>query len=296
MTLIIGMAFLLFFIFLWTYGYHYGRFRYQVHEQTICFYDLPLDFDGYKIVQFSDLHVGTFRGGHEMEVQRIMDLINAQHPDLIVFTGDLVNFRSAELDGFQCMLSELKAPDGVYSILGNHDYALYARSLTDRERADDVQELIRRQRSYGWNVLLNDHTTIQRGKSHLCLAGVENQGYSKMRFPKRADLSKALSGVRRSDFTVLLSHDPTHWRHDIVPQTSVQLTLSGHSHAGQFKVFGWSPVQMVYSEWSGTFVEGSQVLSVSEGVGCLIPFRFGAWPEINVITLRRANHKMIKSK
>ena len=291
MALIIGMAFLLFSIFLWTYGYYYGRFRYRVHEQTISFYDLPADFDGYKIVQFSDLHIGTFRGGYEIEVQRIMDLINAQHPDLIVFTGDLVNFRSAELDGFQCMLSGLKAPDGVYSILGNHDYAMYARSLADRERAEDVQELIRRQRGYGWNMLLNDHATIHRGKSHICLAGVENQGYSKMRFPRRADLSKALSGIRRSDFTILLSHDPTHWRHDILPQTSVQLTLSGHTHAGQFKIFGWSPVKMVYSEWSGTYVEGPQVLNVSEGVGCLIPFRFGAWPEINVITLRRAKQK-----
>jgi len=277
----------LFFLFLWLFGYYYGRFRYQVHNQTIGFYDLPKSFDGYKIVQFSDLHIGTFRGGDEIEVQKIADLINAQHADAVVFTGDLVNRRSDELDGFHCMLSEITAPDGVYSILGNHDYAIYTRSYTEQERRADKAELLRRQRSYGWTPLTNAHVTITRGKSHINIVGVENQGYSKMRFPRLANLPKAMLGIKEGEFTILLSHDPTHWRHDITSKTSIQLTLSGHTHAGQFKVFGWSPVSWVYSEWTGTYVEGPQVLNVSEGVGCLLPFRFGAWPEINVITLRR---------
>ena len=281
------MACALFLVFLWCYGYYLGRFRYQVHQQTIGFFDLPAAFDGYKIVQFSDLHIGTFRGGHEIEVQRIADLINDQHPDMVVFTGDLVNRQSKELDGFQCMLSEITAPDGVYSSLGNHDYALYTHSFTNSERLKDKLELIRRQRSYGWTMLLNDHAKITRGNSHIYIAGVENQGYAKLRFPKLANLPKAMQGIHPGDFTILLSHDPTHWRHDITGKTSIQLTLSGHTHAGQFKVFGWSPVSWVYPEWTGTYVEGAQVLNVSEGVGCLIPFRYGAWPEINVITLRR---------
>lgn len=283
------MACALFLVFLWCYGYYYGRFRYQVHQQTIGFYDLPEAFDGYKIVQFSDLHIGTFRGGHEIEVQRIVDLINEQHADAVVFTGDIVNRSSKELDGFQRMLSGVTAPDGVFSILGNHDYALYTRSFTNSERLKDKLELIRRQRSYGWTMLLNDHAKITRGDSHIYIAGVENQGYAKLRFPKLANLPKTMQGIRQDDFTILLSHDPTHWRHDITGKTSIQLTLSGHTHAGQFKVLGWSPVSWVYSEWTGTYVEGSQVLNVSEGVGCLIPFRYGAWPEINVITLRRVN-------
>ena len=285
---VVGMTIGLFFLFLGLYGYYYGRFRYQVHNQTISFYDLPPAFDGYRIVQFSDLHIGTYRGGYEIEVQHIADLINQQKADAVVFTGDLVNRRSDELEGFQCMLSEITAPDGVYSILGNHDYAIYTRSYTPEERAADIAELLRLQRGYGWVPLTNENVRITRGDDHIYIAGVENQGYSKMRFPRRANLPKAMKGIGRGDFTILLSHDPTHWRHDITGKTSIQLTLSGHTHAGQFKVFGWSPVQWVYSEWSGTYVEGPQVLNVSEGVGCLLPFRYGAWPEINVITLRRA--------
>lgn len=283
-----GMTIGLFFLFLWLYGYYYGRFHYQVHNQTISFYDLPAAFDGYKIVQFSDLHIGSLRGGHEIEVQKIADLINAQHPDVIVFTGDLVNRRSNELDGFQCMLSEISAPDGVYSILGNHDYALYTRSFTTKERNEDKAELLQRERNYGWVPLTNANVRISHRGNHIYIVGVENQGYAKMRFPRLADLPKAMKGIKKGDFTILLSHDPTHWRHDIVGKTPIQLTLSGHTHAGQFKVFGWSPVRWVYDEWTGTYVEGPQVLNVSEGVGSLLPFRFGAWPEINVITLRRA--------
>lgn len=284
---ITGMTIALFLLFLLLYGYHYGRFYYQVHQQTISFYDLPASFDGYKIVQLSDFHVGSYRGGHEVEVQRIADLINEQKPDIILFTGDLVNLNSGELEGFRCMLSGMTAPDGVYSVLGNHDYALYSRSYTEQERQKDKQELIRLQRSFGWNVLLNENAKVTRGNDHIYIAGVENQGYGKMRFPRLANLPKAMKGIPPGDFTILLSHDPTHWRHDIVGKTPIQLTLSGHTHAGQFKLLGWSPVKWVYRDWSGTYVEGPQVLNISEGIGSLLPFRFGAWPEINVITLRR---------
>ena len=172
--------------------------------------------------------------------------------------------------------------------MGNHDYSMYIRYPKEEERAADVQELQNRIRSYGWNLLLNEHRIIRRGKDSLIIAGVENDG--RPPFPALGDLPKTMKGLKRSCFTVLMSHDPTHWRRNIIPQTNIQLTLSGHTHAGQFKVFGWSPVAHVYREWSGAYSEGNQILNVSDGIGAVMfPFRFGAWPEVNVITLRRAS-------
>lgn len=285
---IIGMSFLFFLILMLGYGYSVGQYRYRVHQQTFCFSDLPDEFDGYRIVQFTDMHIGTLKGGHEQKAQEIIDLINKQKPDAVMFTGDLVNRNSSELEGFQCILSSLTAPDGVYAILGNHDYALYTRQLSLQERSNDTKRLLTFMRGYGWNTLVNQNVILKRGKARLAVVGVENQGYAKLRFPKFARLDKAMNGVRPDDFVVLLSHDPTHWRHDITGKTTIQLTLSGHTHAGQFKIFGWSPVKYVYPEWSGVYTEGNQILNVSDGVGTLLPFRFGAWPEINVITLKKS--------
>ncbi len=282
-----GMTVLLFIVFVLCYGYFVGRFRYQVHNQDISFYDLPADFEGYRIVQFSDIHVGSLSGGYEIEVQKIVDLINQQHPDLIVFTGDIVNRSADELANYQRMFSGLSAPDGVLSVLGNHDYALYKRSFTPSQRKADKQKMIKYQRSFGWKLLLNENVKIERGKSYIYVLGVENQGYTKDYFPRLARMDKAMKGVKEGDFKILLSHDPTHWRHDITGKTNIQLTLSGHTHAGQFELFGWSPVSWVYPEWLGIYMEGAQVLNVSGGVGGLIPLRVGAQPEINVITLHR---------
>ena len=285
---ITGMTVLIFLVFVFLYGYFVGRFRYQVHNQDISFYDLPAEFDGYRIVQFTDMHVGSFTGGYEIEVQKIVDLINQQRPDLIVFTGDLVNRTADELAIYQRMLSGLSAPDGVLSVLGNHDYAIYKRSFTPAQRKADKQKMIRYQKSFGWNLLLNENVKIERGHSYIYIIGVENQGYTKDYFPRLARMDKAMKGIDDSDFKILLSHDPTHWHNDIAGKTNIQLTLSGHTHAGQFTLFGWSPVSWTYPAWLGVYLEGSQVLNVSGGVGGLIPFRIGAPPEINVITLHLA--------
>ena len=197
-----------------------------------------------------------------------------------------MNHQSIELDGFQRDLSKLSAPDGVYAVMGNHDYSMYIKYPSEKEREADVEELHRRIRSYGWTLLLNEHRVLRRGTDSLIIAGVENDGLPP--WPALGDLPKTMKGLKRSCFTVLMSHDPTHWRRAILPRTSIQLTLSGHTHAGQFKVFGWSPVSYVYREWSGAYAEGNQVLNVSDGIGAVMfPFRFGAWPEVNVITLRR---------
>ena len=285
---IVGMCLSFRSLFILGYGYFFGRSRFVVNEQTLYFDSLPKAFDGYRIAQFSDMHMGTFRSGHEGDVSTIVELINSQKCDAVVFTGDLVNHQSVELDGFGETLSRLSARDGVYSVMGNHDYSMYMHYPSEDLRKADVDELQRRQRSYGWHLLLNENRVIRRGGDSIVIVGVENDG--RPPFPSLGDLPKALKGVQDNAFKVLLSHDPTHWQREVVPQTNIQLTLSGHTHAGQFCVFGWSPVKHVYGEWSGVFLsdDGSQVLNISDGIGAVMfPFRFGAWPEVNVITLKR---------
>lgn len=292
---IIGMTLAMFSFIILCYGYFVGRHHYVVHQQTFYFMDLPKKFDGYRIAQFSDMHIGTLRDGNEKDARKIVDLINEQKCDVILFTGDLVNHQSTELDGFRRDLNKLKAPDGVYAVMGNHDYSMYLKYPDELDRENDVKELQRREKSYGWTLLLNDHRIIRRGTDSLVIAGVENDG--RPPFPSYGDLFKTMKGLKRSCFTVLMSHDPTHWRRNIIPQTNIQLTLSGHTHAGQFKVFGWSPVAHVYDEWSGAYTEGNQILNVSDGIGAVMfPFRFGAWPEVNVITLKRADSTIIKQQ
>ena len=306
---IFAMTVALFAVILLGYGYLVGRSRFVVHQQTFYFPNLPKEFDGYRIAQFSDLHIGTFGDGHQDDVETIVQLINRQKCDAILFVGDLVNFESRETDGYKQVLRSLEAPDGVYAVMGNHDYSMYIPA-EQAVRQADIEELQRRERSYGWTVLLNEHATIHRGSDSIAVVGSENDGTG--RFPALGNLPLATAGlthVMRNDtatalkvvgedtlaipqdehsFSILLTHDPTHWRRNVIPDTRIDLTLSGHTHAGQFKVFGWSPVTFVYGEWSGAYSEGNQLLNVSDGVGqVMFPFRFGAWPEINVITLKR---------
>ena len=285
------------------HGYFLGSRHYVVHRQTIYFDNLPEAFDGYRIALFSDMHIGTFSTDRREEVQRIVDLINSTECDIILFAGDLVTAYADELSGHEQALASLHAPDGVVSILGNHDYPLYGRHTTRAEQIGHMRQLIDRERSFGWTLLRNENISISRQGERIAICGVENDGTPP--FPQLADLPKATQGIPASmryalshhadgslphTFTILLSHDPTHWRRRVLPDTYIDLTLSGHTHAGQFKLLGWSPVSHVYNEWSGTYVQGSQVLCVSDGVGeTLFPFRFGAWPQINVITLRRGN-------
>lgn len=304
-----AMTLALFAAILLCYGFFIGRSRYVVHQQTFYFDNLPKQFDGYRIAHFSDLHIGTFADGHQDDVTTIVDLINAQKCDAILFTGDLVNYESRETDGYKRVLNRLKAPDGVFSVMGNHDYSMYIPA-EQAIREADIQELQRRERSYGWTLLLNEHSVIHRGNDSIAIIGSENDGTG--RFPALGNLPKATKGlahVMRNDtaphvcivdsdtivipkdehtFSILLTHDPTHWRRNIIPDTHIDLSLAGHTHAGQFKVFGWSPVAFVYKEWGGAYTEGPQIINVSEGIGqIMFPFRFGTWPEVNVITLKR---------
>lgn len=266
------------------YGSTIGFRRLDIRHEDFYSPDVPTEFDGYRIVQFSDAHLGTYRGSSSKVLKRIIDSINAQKPDLIVFTGDLQNMAPDELYDFIPLLSSLYAKDGVCSILGNHDYSDYINA-DDVTKVANERELISREREFGWSLLLNDNKTIKRGNDSIIVAGLENDG--RKGEPKRADIGKALAGVDSRNFILMLAHDPRLWRRDILPNSRAQLTLSGHTHAMQFEIFGWSPASLMYDEWGGMYHEGNRALNVSVGMGGFIPFRIGASHEIVVITLHR---------
>lgn len=266
------------------YGSFIGKDRFEIKEITYRSPQLPQTFEGYRIVQLSDIHIGSWQGNAPV-LQQMVDLVNAQHPDLIVFTGDLVNHRATELNGFEKILSGLHAKDGVYSILGNHDYGPYYPWKSKQEQADNLADLKRRQAAMGWQLLNNDHATLYLGGDSIALIGVENEGEPP--FSQHGDLSKALQGTEGM-FQLLLSHNPTHWRREVLLKSDVDLMLAGHTHAMQMAIGRHSPSSWVYPEWSGLYQEGAQGLYVNVGIGFVgLPFRFGAWPEITVITLER---------
>ena len=271
------------------YGTVYGWKRLVVREITVGDIDLPEAFDGYRIVLFSDLHVGTY-GRNDRFVRTLVDRIDALKPDLIVFAGDIVNVSADELDVHMQVLSELLAADGVYSIVGNHDYCEYGRYDSPDGATFAFEEVKRKERAMGWNLLLNESRTIRRGGDSIVLLGVEND--SRPPFPSKGDLRRAMEGVPDGAFKILLSHDPTHWRREVLPETNIRLTLSGHTHAMQFRLGGFSPCVWAYPEWNGPYREGERMLYVSPGVGGTVPFRFGAWPEIEVVTLRREKRRV----
>ena len=250
--------------------------------------DLPAAFDGYRIVQFSDAHVGSMTGSRQEMVQQLIDSVNAQHPDMIVFTGDMQNITPDELIPSMLYFRQLLAYDGVYAVLGNHDYAVY-QNCDDTEKANNcllTKEVIRKM---GFDLLLNEHRIIHRDSDSIVVAGMENWGVAE-RAPKEGDVKKTLthpSPLTSHLYTIMLQHDPTCWREKILPECNAQLTLSGHTHGGQFSLFGWSPVALTYDEWQGMTYEGDRALYVSTGAGSLIPFRLNQPREIVVITLRK---------
>ena len=256
------------------YGFTWGWRRLRVRHETFCFDHLPAAFDGYRIVQFSDLHAGTLAGQGQY-VKRLVDLINRQKADMVVFTGDLINDRPREVEPFVGELTRIQAPDGVFSILGNHDYG------PTQQNAHRLCEL---QRQMGWIVLNDEHRFITRGDERIALVGVQNSGT--VLFYTHGDLQKAVAGLNESTFQLLLSHTPTHWRREVLPTTRIPLTLSGHTHGGQMRLGRLSPAMNIYREWGGRYQSADgRWLYVSLGVGGSLPFRLGAWPEITVITL-----------
>lgn len=266
------------------YGNLIGLYRTMVKEVTFAHEQVPAAFDGYRIVQISDLHVSTFER-HPERLQQTIDKINALQPDLICFTGDLVSMTADEVTPFAEILRSLRAKDGVVSVLGNHDYATYVHSFSNAQKALAVNRLIETERNIlGWNLLLNESKMLVRGNDTLSIMGCENQscGGNGISPIKRGDLAQALSGT--AGFRVLLTHDPTHWRGEVLG-TDIPLTLSGHTHAAQFRIFGWTPARWIYPDSDGLYTEGGQSLYINTGIGCTVPFRVGVPQEITVITL-----------
>jgi len=271
--------------FVFLYGTFVGFYQFEVRHVELSFSDLPQAFDGYRIVQFSDAHVGTLTGHRYKILQRVVDSINAQKADIVVFTGDLQNKVPQEIEPDTALLSTLQARDGVYSVLGNHDYAAYSQvdEFTKYANCGLTRTL---QTEMGWHLLCNTHQTIRRDSQSIVIAGMENDGEG--RFPAFGDISSTLYGLNRNSFIIMLEHDPSSWHRKILPHSHAQLTLSGHTHGGQFQLFGWSPVSFRFGEFNGLYRRGERAIYVSKGISGVIPFRVGTPGEIVVITLRRA--------
>ena len=277
------------------YGNVYGRFRHEVKQVQLSFESLPAAFDGLRIVHISDLHLDGWEG-HGYELQQRVDEINALHPDIICFTGDLISLSPDELKPFVPILRQLHTNsfllrgdkrEAVYAVLGNHDYMPYTRFGSDREREAAVSELVRMEREeLGWRVLLNESAVIRLGGDSIAILGCENQSVGTHPVIQRGDLRKTMKGSENA-FSILLTHDPSQWRKEVLPETNIPLTLSGHTHAMQLRLLGFTPSKWLYPECDGLYTEGKQHLYVNIGLGGTLPWRIGATPEITLITLKR---------
>lgn len=289
------------------YGNVFARYFFETKTVDIECKGLPKSFDGYRIVHISDLHLDGW-DGHEEKMTEIVDSINALNADLVCFTGDLISLSTDELTPFIPILKNIKAKQGVVCIMGNHDYLPYRRDLTEKQRWAQVhafQQILRN--DLGWKMLLNEHIVLKESSDSVAVIGCENQSMGVHRVIQRGNLTKAMAGSEGM-FPIILTHDPTHWRGEILKKlTNSQtpspirggqgwgrgsdmgsLTLSGHTHSGQFRVFGLSAASFVYDEYDGLYTEGIHNLYVNIGLGGTMPFRFGATPEI---TLLRLNSK-----
>lgn len=259
----------------------------QVKEESVEISALPSAFEGLKMAQISDLHVGTF-GSDTAFVSRLVDEINELRPDVIVFTGDIVNRKSSELKPFVKTLSRLNAPLGVYSVMGNHDYSLYSDWKTEADRIADVRELQSMQKTMGWKMLNNATQWLRIGNDSIALIGVENVGDPPFR--TFGDLKKAYPDISDEQVKILLSHNPAHWNGEIADRrdANIALTLSGHTHAMQIEVLGFSPASWRYPTWGGMYADTlGRKLYVNIGAGEVgFPARIGATPEITLLTLK----------
>jgi uncharacterized protein len=271
------------------YGIAKGRFNFRVEKSNVFANNLPDAFDGFTIAHISDLHLGSFFDNHQ-EVEKGIKMLTDLKPDIIFVTGDLVNNFAWEIDGWEPVLSQLKAKYGVYSILGNHDYGDYVPWNDQQEKVDNLKLLIQKQKELGFDLLLNENRKIAIGNDFIELIGIENWG--KGGFAKYGDLNKAMENTDPNSFKILLSHDPSHWDEQVLNKTDINLTLSGHTHGMQYGVeiggFKWSPVKYRYPRWGGIYQEKKQYLNVNRGFGYIgFPGRVGMPPEISFIKLSK---------
>jgi hypothetical protein len=271
------------------FGMAKSAYDYTIRKEKLQINNLPNAFKGLKIVQISDLHVGSFLDDEPLK--KAIELIQDQKPDLIFFTGDLVNDITEEVLPFIDTLKTLSAPMGVYSILGNHDYGDYFYQKDDLEGKQHNYELMKKvHQKLGWKLLLNENMVLEKNNERLAILGVENWGGGD-RFPKYGDIEKAKIGTLATDIKLLLSHDPSHWEAIILPEHSdIAATFSGHTHGMQFGIeipnFKWSPSQYMYNQWAGMYSKNNQTIYVNRGLGFIgYPGRVGILPEITVFEL-----------
>jgi predicted MPP superfamily phosphohydrolase len=287
-TLALGVAAIPFSALL--YGMIKGKYNFKVLKYELEFADLPEAFDGFTMTQISDIHSGSF--DNKNKISYAVDLINQQDSDAIFFTGDLVNNVADEMDDWKELFSNLSAKEGVFSVLGNHDYGDYVRWNSKEEKLKNLDKLKKIQSEMGWNLLLNENFYIKRKNQKIAIVGVENWGENG--FKQAGDLDVACKNINDSDFKVLLSHDPSHWKSRVKnDDRNFQLTLSGHTHGMQFGIeipgwIKWSPVKYRYENWAGIYEEKGRFINVNRGFGFLgYPGRVGIWPEITVIKLKK---------
>ncbi len=269
------------------YGFS-NKYNYQVKRVKLAYDNLPAGFKGLKIVQISDIHSGSFTDKKAVEkgVQKILN----EKPDLVLFTGDLVNDRTSEMETYMDVFKKIKAPMGVYSTLGNHDYGDYVQWESREAKAANLLQLKGVHATLGWDLLMNEHRVLERNGDTIALLGIENWG-AKGRFPKYGKMDKAYPGTEKIPFKILMSHDPSHWDAQVrTDYPDIDLMLAGHTHGMQFGIelpgFKWSPVQLMYKQWAGLYEEGRQKLYVNRGYGFIgYPGRVGILPEITVIEL-----------
>ena len=265
------------------YGALWERNQFKITHIEIPSGGLPESFDGYRIVHISDIHARSFIG-REKHMAAAVDMVNSLNPDMIAFSGDLISMEPSELDSLSQTLSKMKAGDGVYSVLGNHDYCQYTR-VDSQTKAAYLNDLISRESNMGWSLLLNENRIISKGQDSIAVVGVENTSPSR-HFPSRGNLAKASEGTEGM-FRILISHDPMHWEHEILGK-DYPVTLSGHTHAMQMTFFGWSPSGLIFKQDKGLYSVDGQHLYVNIGLGeTIFPARIFARPEITLITLKK---------
>ena len=287
-----GIAALIIVILFWSalaYGYFWGRWKVESVALEYTHKDIPDAFDGFKIIHISDLHLSTFDDSPK-RLNTFIEEINRHCPDIVCFTGDMVTVGRSEAEPYTDILKKISATHGVLSVLGNHDFMIYGfKRNSNREMA--VKELAEYQESVlGWNLLRNENTVVEaEDSSKITFLGVDNANFNNQGFPTihRGDLKKAMEGT--DGFRILLTHDPSHWKAEVLPETDIPLTLSGHTHSAQIKIFGWTPAKWSFNEISGRYDSGNQTLYINVGLGCTAPFRIGVNPEVTIITLRSEN-------
>lgn len=265
------------------YGTFIERNCFRVKEVTIAFEDLPAEFEGYRIAHISDIHGRSFKGREE-QLQKAADKINSLAPDMIAFTGDLITISPDELNSLAPALGSLNAKDGIYSVLGNHDYSIYS-DASEQERQKHLADLIAREKALGWDLLMDENRIIRRGNDSIAVIGVQNTSTSR-HFPSKGDLKAASDGTDGL-FRIVLTHDPMHWEAEIISK-DYPLTLSGHTHSMQLSILGWSPSRLMFRQHRGLYSARNQSIYVNPGLGeTIFPARIGVRPEITLITLTR---------